>query len=93
MNSPANSGDEISLTFIESRHESDKPTFPSAEYIPINMAHRSVLKPLRIKTGNFLINQPNARAIVNDNVVRRGQGGSERGVTRSRMQRLPWELS
>ena len=71
MNSPANSGDEISLTFIESRRESDNPTFPSAKYIPISMAHRSVLKPLRIKTGEFPINQPNARVIINDNIVRR----------------------
>ena len=71
MNNPANAGDQISLKSIESRRESDDPTFPSAKYIPINMAHRSVLKPLRIKTGKFLINQSNARVIVNDNIVRR----------------------
>jgi hypothetical protein len=71
MNSPANSGDEIRLTFIESRRGSDNPTFPSAKYIPTSMAHRSVLKPLRIKTGEFPINQLDARVIVNDNIVRR----------------------
>ena len=71
MNSPADAGDEISLKFIESHRESDNPTFPSAKYIPISMAHRSVLKPLRIKTGEFPIDQPDARAIVNDNIVRR----------------------
>ena len=71
MNSPANAGDEISLTFIESHRESENPKFPSAKYIPISLAHRSVPKPLRIKTGVFPINQPNARVIVNDNIVRR----------------------
>jgi hypothetical protein len=68
MNSPANAGDEISLTFIESHREPENPTFPSQSAWHIAV---SVLKPLRIKTGMFPIDQPNARVIVNDNIARR----------------------